>query len=128
MIDIDNFKSINDAYGHHTGDKVIELSTKSIYKNLKSDSVFGRVGGEEFAMLCGFKTKKECIECMQAIREEVEKLEIASESGATIKFTISLGVSKIAHDTQSLDALLKKADKALYEAKDLGRNRVIFAP
>jgi two-component system glycerol uptake and utilization response regulator len=127
MIDIDNFKSINDTHGHPDGDKVIEFVAQTIYKNLGHDSIFGRLGGEEFAILCTDSSKQDFMDSMQMIREVIEKLEVISGRGESIKFTISLGVAKVATETQSLDELLKKADRALYEAKDLGRNKVVFA-
>ncbi len=127
MIDIDNFKSINDTHGHSDGDKVIEFAAQTIYKNLGQDSIFGRIGGEEFAILCSDTSKQDFMQSMQMIREMIENLEVISGRGESIRFTISLGVAKVATETQSLDELLKKADRALYEAKDLGRNRVVFA-
>ncbi len=84
-------------------------------------------GGEEFAIICTDSSKQDFMDSMQMIREVIEKLEVISGRGERIKFTISLGVAKVATETQSLDELLKKADRALYEAKDLGRNRVVFS-
>ena len=127
MIDIDNFKSINDTHGHPDGDKVIHFAAQTIYKNLEDGSIFGRLGGEEFAIICTDSSKQDFMDSMQMIREVIEKLEVISGRGERIKFTISLGVAKVATETQSLDELLKKADRALYEAKDLGRNRVVFS-
>ncbi|DAB28015.1 MAG: diguanylate cyclase response regulator [Sulfurimonas sp. RIFOXYD12_FULL_33_39] len=126
MIDIDKFKHINDTYGHPTGDKVIKLVTKSIAEHIDSKAIFGRLGGEEFTILCTHSSKKEVVSHIEKIRENIEKLEILSDSGEVIKFTISEGVACADKDTKSLDELLKKADVALYEAKGLGRNRVIF--
>lgn len=126
MIDIDHFKSINDTYGHHDGDKVIEIVAKSIHKNLPCNAIFGRVGGEEFAICCTHSSEDDFKNAMQTVREEIEKLEVISNSIKSIKFTISLGVAKNSIENESLDDLLKKADKALYKAKELGRNRVVF--
>jgi diguanylate cyclase (GGDEF)-like protein len=126
MIDIDKFKSINDTYGHHDGDRVIISAMQAIEKNLKNDSLFGRIGGEEFAILCTSKSQEEFMQNMQTIREKVQNLEVFSEIGECIKFTISLGAAKISSETKSLDDLLKQADRALYQAKELGRNRVVF--
>lgn len=126
MIDIDKFKSINDTYGHHDGDRVIISATQAIGKNLKNDSLFGRIGGEEFAILCTSGSQEEFMQNMQTIREKVQNLDVLSERGECIKFTISLGAAKISSQTDSLDELLKQADRALYQAKELGRNRVVF--
>lgn len=125
MIDIDNFKMINDTFGHYEGDRVIQLSAESISKDLQQDAIFGRVGGEEFAILCFFESEKESIDAMNKIRKNIENLNTISANGDIIKFTISIGVSNI-DQNPNLDGLIKKADKALYEAKRAGRNRVIF--
>lgn len=126
MIDIDRFKDINDNYGHPMGDMVIKLITKTIASFISEDAVFGRLGGEEFCIVCNYSSSGSVIENIEMIREAVENLEIISDSGESIKFTISEGVAKASTETKKLDELLKNADIALYEAKGLGRNRVIF--
>jgi len=125
MIDIDNFKKINDTYGHSTGDKVIKIITKTISENIFNDAIFGRIGGEEFAIICN-QGPSNVIEKIENIRYLIEKLEVIADNGDIIKFTISNGVSKVNENIHSLDSLLKEADKALYEAKGSGRNKVIF--
>ncbi len=126
MIDIDKFKNINDSYGHPTGDKVIKLVAKTVSEHLTPDAVFGRLGGEEFAILCSCPFPKSISENIESIRAAVEELEILSDAGESIKLTISEGVAKRNSSIKSLDELLRIADIALYEAKGLGRNRVIF--
>ncbi len=126
MIDIDKFKSINDTYCHQTGDKVIKLVTKTISEYLLEESVFGRLGGEEFAIICNLPSFDSVKQNIEAIRSAIEKLEIIADNGNIVKFTISIGVTKAKKDTKTLDDLLKKADFALYEAKGTGRNRSIF--
>ncbi len=126
MIDIDKFKSINDNYGHPMGDRVIKLITKTISYYVPDNSIFGRLGGEEFAIICNHLSSLNLAEDIEKIREAIEKLEIISDEGISIKFTISEGVAKANIDDKNLDELLKNADIALYEAKGLGRNRVIF--
>lgn len=126
MIDIDKFKLINDTYGHPTGDEVIRLVTKTIAEYLPQESIFGRLGGEEFAAVCSFASQKDMQENMEMIRQAIQNLEVISDDAKKIKFTISEGVAKAAKDTKSLDELLKEADMAMYEAKSLGRNRVVF--
>ncbi len=126
MIDIDKFKDVNDKYGHPTGDKVIKLVAKEISKNICEDSIFGRVGGEEFAILC-FKDSAQTVkEKIEKLRKNIENLEILSDNNELIKCTISEGIAKATNETKTIDALLKEADIALYEAKGTGRNRVIF--
>lgn len=126
MIDIDKFKNINDNYGHPMGDTVIKLITKTISKHLPDDAIFGRLGGEEFCIVFNNSLSSNVIENIEKIREAVENLEIISDEGKRIRFTISEGVAKASDDIKKLDELLKNADIALYEAKGLGRNRVIF--
>jgi two-component system glycerol uptake and utilization response regulator len=126
MIDIDKFKNINDNYGHPMGDRVIKLVTKTIASFISGDAVFGRIGGEEFCIVCNYASSNSVVENIEKIREAVEELEIISDCGESIKFTISEGVAKASQETKNLDELLKYADMSLYEAKGLGRNRVIF--
>jgi len=126
MIDIDKFKQVNDKYGHATGDEVIKEVTKTIADTLPSNAIFGRLGGEEFAIVTNSLSYKNIQVKIEEIRKLIEELEVKSDSGEIIKFTISEGVSKSTIETKNLDELLKEADKALYEAKGSGRNRVIF--
>jgi len=126
MIDIDKFKLVNDNYGHATGDEVIKKVTKTISDYLPSNAIFGRLGGEEFAIVTNSLSYNNIKEKIEEVRKLIEDLEVKSDNGEIIKFTISEGVSKSTADTKNLDELLKEADKALYEAKGSGRNRVIF--
>jgi len=126
MVDIDNFKNINDKYGHSTGDKVIKLVTQTISNKIEENVVFGRIGGEEFALVCSSVPKDTVVSTIESIREDVAQLEIIADDGSVIKVTISEGISKCSVISDSLDAVLKEADIALYEAKGSGRNRVIF--
>ena len=126
MIDIDKFKSINDTYGHDVGDKVIRLLAQTINKMIDKDSIFGRLGGEEFAIFCHKKNKNIIKEKLEIIRSAVEKLEVLSDEGDSIKFTISSGISKYKNSFSNIDQFLKEADNALYEAKGTGRNKTIF--
>jgi len=126
MIDIDKFKQVNDTYGHHFGDKVIKIVAKTIENHLNEDAIFGRIGGEEFAILYFIDSKELILKSIENIRHQVEKLNIVTDNNEIVKCTISEGISERLEDTLNLDALLQKADLALYEAKDEGRNRVIF--
>jgi len=126
MIDIDEFKKVNDTYGHAIGDEVIKLVTKTISENLLNDAVFGRIGGEEFAVICYSLNTKDVFENIESIREKIENSQVITDEKKVVKFTISNGISKVSDETKTLDELLKQADIALYEAKGKGRNRVIF--
>lgn len=126
MMDIDKFKEVNDKFGHSIGDKVIKMVTKTISEHIPKSSVFGRIGGEEFALVCYASSKDEILENIELIRKKIEDLETKAYDGTVVKFTISEGVSVATEDTQTLDELLKEADFAMYEAKGTGRNKVIF--
>ncbi|RLA74689.1 MAG: diguanylate cyclase response regulator [Epsilonproteobacteria bacterium] len=126
MIDIDKFKDINDLHGHPAGDKVIQCITKIISQNISDEAIFGRIGGEEFAILCTEESQELITDLIEDIREQIAKEKFSISGTATICCTISQGIAKRKEDMKSLDELLKEADIALYEAKGSGRNRVIF--
>ena len=126
MIDIDHFKSFNDTYGHAFGDEVIKGVTRAISNTMLEGSIFGRVGGEEFALLTHAISEDIAIQNIESMRKAVEALEFTTQDKSIAKCTISLGMAKSDKTLNSLDALLKKADNALYEAKGEGRNRSIF--
>ena len=125
MIDLDNFKSINDTYGHHIGDKVIKLLANEIRKFILEDSVFGRLGGEEFAVLCNCENVEKLMAKIENLRKNVEELEVLTDE-KKVKFTISSGVAKRTEEMKNLDELLREADEALYIAKGSGRNRSVL--
>ncbi len=126
MLDIDKFKNINDTYGHAVGDKVIKSIAKVLSDNIAEGTVLARLGGEEFVSLCNKESDEEVFECLESIRKKIENIEIKDDEGRIIKCTISDGIAKCSDDSPTLDHLLHKADEALYEAKNKGRNRTIF--
>ncbi len=126
MIDIDKFKAINDSFGHSVGDDVIKLVTKIISQNIPDNAIFGRIGGEEFAIVCTALSSNKIKENIENIRIEIENAEVITQNNEIVKCTISEGIAKANPLTKNLDELLKEADKALYEAKGSGRNNVIF--
>jgi len=118
IIDIDNFKEVNDTFGHKFGDEILILLARTIKKELNNNDIFGRIGGEEFAII--FTTEEDYQIKIENIRKNVQKVKYKD-----ISITISLGASqKIPND--SIDSLLSRADDALYEAKETGRNKLIF--
>lgn len=126
MIDIDKFKTINDNYGHFIGDKVIKCVTATIKQQLTKNAIFGRLGGEEFAILFDLPMFEDIQKDMESLRKLIEEQSVFTDDNIEIKFTISQGISQKTKDTKSLDHLLKQSDDALYEAKGTGRNRVIL--
>lgn len=126
MIDIDKFKSINDTYGHHNGDIVLKNIAQKIAENLPVEAVLGRLGGEEFAVIMKCNDKSEIMAVVERIRKAVESYVNVLEEGQNLQSTISSGVALKNDETKTLDILLQKADHAMYEAKETGRNRSIF--
>ncbi len=126
MIDIDDFKKINDTYGHPEGDEVIKFVASTISQNLDKNAIFARIGGEEFAIVCSCKSSKVLEETINSISKKIEEANLITKNKKKISFTISQGVAKYEKSCKTLDELLKKADIALYEAKGSGKNRVVF--
>lgn len=124
MIDIDHFKNINDSYGHDIGDEVLRKMAQECRNSMRVVDVFGRLGGEEFGALL-LNTDAEIANILaERMRKRIEKL-IVKTSGKTIRFTISIGLVTFTETDLSLNDLLKIADKALYEAKEAGRNKTV---
>ena len=121
FMDIDFFKSINDTYGHAVGDKVLCGFTAACLDGLRDNDVFGRVGGEEFAVLLPEIDAENALVVAERLRRTVEEL-FLEEEGHTICFTISVGLTAW-KPGDSTDTFMKRADKAMYEAKTGGRNR-----
>ncbi len=121
MIDIDNFKNVNDTYGHLVGDIVLKNVAKTIKNNVKISDEVIRYGGEEFLVIayrCDLKTGKIVAE---RLRKKVEKIKI--KGYPDIHITVSIGVA-CHHPGDDLFSTIEKADKAMYQAKRLGKNRV----
>jgi diguanylate cyclase (GGDEF)-like protein/PAS domain S-box-containing protein len=127
MFDIDDFKHVNDTYGHDMGDNVIITIANILQKNLLSDDIGCRYGGEEFLALLHNKSLKQAIQTAQTIRKTVEKLEFFTQDKHPLKVTISIGVVEVdSAKTSNLQKSFKRADEALYRAKNNGKNRVEF--
>jgi len=125
IIDIDSFKAVNDTYGHAAGDQVLKHFAAFVSHNLRIGDVFGRLGGEEFGVLCPATTAAEMVALMDRLRV---RLASASQSALPLglRYTFSVGVDQYRPD-ESLDQLSARADGALYAAKASGRNRVMAA-
>lgn len=131
MTDIDFFKSVNDTYGHAVGDLVLKTIAKVIRGQLREYDIAGRYGGEEFSILLPFTKIEEAQMVAERLRKTIENkvIDISKVNPDSeikeIKITLSLGIYEIKPDDQEED-LLKKADKALYQAKNTGRNKVVI--
>lgn len=123
MMDIDHFKKINDEYGHAVGDATLVALAKTCLSSIRATDVFGRLGGEEFGIVFVETNLSDSIVLAERIRSELSEILVPVEKDV-IGFTVSIGLSEIRQDDISLDEILKRADQALYEAKNEGRNRV----
>ena len=125
MIDIDNFKSINDTYGHSTGDKVICMVCNILKNDTRESDVSARWGGEEFLVLLPETDIKGAFTLAQKIRKNIEKEVLKIQKIKSVQVTISAGISLVDSATEtSLELAIDRADKALYKAKESGRNQV----
>jgi diguanylate cyclase (GGDEF)-like protein len=127
MFDLDRFKSINDKYGHQMGDEVLTAFCRLATSQLRPNDLFGRIGGEEFAGLLPDTGHHDAIRLAERVRSAVEVSSHAFGHDA-IDLTVSVGVAIADEERSDLSALMDSADKALYRAKTLGRNRVEPAP
>jgi diguanylate cyclase (GGDEF)-like protein len=116
--DIDHFKKINDTYGHEKGDFVLKELAKLVKNNLRKDDIFGRWGGEEFLILLPHTSYEEALKVVEKLRKIIE-----SHDFDGLKVTASFGVTYVKKDDNE-ESLLQRADEALYEAKNSGRNQV----
>ena len=126
MLDLDYFKAINDQYGHLSGDKVLTRFAQTVTLELRDSDVFGRLGGEEFCVLLQQASREDAISAAERIRQHVQDLVLHATSGEPFHLTVSIGVATNLESDKKLGKLLERADKALYEAKRSGRNRVML--
>ncbi|MEA3289462.1 MAG: GGDEF domain-containing protein [Campylobacterota bacterium] len=125
MMDIDDFKLLNDNYSHKAGDEVLVMFTKTVVLNLDDSDIFGRLGGEEFAIVMTDSCKNNVISKLDRIKNDIEALNILHDE-QSIKCTVSIGLSSKEDDTQTIDQVLDDADKQMYLAKKQGKNRIKF--
>lgn len=126
ICDVDHFKLYNDSYGHQSGDTCLQKVAQAINKSVRSGELAGRYGGEEFAVILPHTNHEDALAVAERIVMNVRNLNIPHNSSKTSKFvTLSCGVANMtAEDSSSLDLLIK-ADRALYVAKEQGRNRAV---
>ena len=125
IIDVDNFKNINDTYGHGVGDKVIVTLARILENNCRKSDIVARFGGEEFVLLLYNTSVTFAENVAENIRKNVEDFKIDVKDGE-LKFTISLGVAQFEPQVdKNIECTINRADKALYSAKTSGKNKVI---
>ena len=123
IFDIDHFKRVNDTYGHQTGDEVIRETARITSQLVRETDFAGRYGGEEFVVLLPGTTLDGAAQFAERLRSTIERQQLDYQ-GSPLTFTISLGVATLADDIAGYQALLERADKALYQSKEGGRNQV----
>jgi len=125
-IDIDHFKKINDKYGHPVGDSVLIAVAKCILPCVRQTDILARIGGEEFSVLLPDTSLPAAKIVGEKIRDSQSNLLITGQWQGEIKITVSLGISCLKIEDKSFDELFSRADQALYQAKALGRNQVVW--
>ena len=124
MMDVDHFKKINDTYGHKVGDLVLQKLAAVCRDTLRMIDIIGRVGGEEFAILLPETTEQEAIRVAERLRQAIANVKIPLGHGLPLSITVSIGITSLISKDDNIDVLLSFADKALYAAKNAGRNRI----
>ncbi|MGJ0516991.1 MAG: diguanylate cyclase [Methylomicrobium sp.] len=124
MLDLDSFKQINDSHGHRTGDKVLQTFSRLCRSTLRENDLIGRLGGEEFVVMLPETGVKEAIEVAERLRKITEDGFVMLEDRQPLRFTVSIGIATLNEECLHIDALLQRADQALYKAKAKGRNRI----
>ena len=129
VLDIDYFKRINDTYGHGVGDEAIKAFVAASLGARRHEDVLGRMGGEEFAVLLPETGLEGATAIAERLRRQVAAIDLAAgesrAGGQRVTFTVSIGVSRVMISDANIEAGLNRADRALYEAKATGRNRVV---
>lgn len=122
FLDIDNFKTYNDTFGHVAGDVVLQKTADIIKNSIRTVDIAGRFGGEEFVIILPGTKEEGAVAVAERIRKSIETYPFPHR-----KVTASLGIA-LAKNSDSVDSLLEKADQALYQAKRQGKNRFYLAP
>jgi diguanylate cyclase (GGDEF)-like protein len=127
-IDLDHFKTINDRHGHDTGDRVLQRFSETVRSGLRSDQLFARMGGEEFAVVTTGTDREAARQLAERLRNQMMRLDFSPTGGRPFRVTISLGIAIGDSEGEPFVELMRRADDALYAAKRKGRNRVEMHP
>jgi diguanylate cyclase (GGDEF)-like protein len=122
MLDIDHFKTLNDSYGHITGDEILVAVARILLQSIRSIDYAARYGGDEFIIVLVETSADLALKTAERIRSQAENMRYRA-NGSTINVTVSMGIVQCRQDDMTTTALLARADHALYEAKGAGRNR-----
>jgi diguanylate cyclase (GGDEF)-like protein len=124
ILDIDFFKKINDNYGHNVGDQVLKQVAETLESGVRATDIISRYGGEEFVIVLPETASDHAFKIAQNLRESIEQSSIVTPNGESLKWTASFGVAQCDTKKDSLSELTYRADLALYQAKESGRNKV----
>lgn len=127
MVDVDHFKNVNDTYGHKSGDLILQHIADIMRETMREVDLVSRMGGEEFAVALPNTTEEEALHAAERLLHAVADTEIQGDGGVALHITVSIGVATLADKQNDVGQLLKRADLALYAAKNSGRNRVCAA-
>lgn len=125
LLDIDNFKQINDRYGHQMGDQVLQRLASCGALAVRSGDLFGRIGGEEFAALFAGCEPALAVQVAERLQRDVQRLRFSHQQ-ASFAITVSQGLTSLRGDDSSLDMLFARADAAMYQAKRQGKNQIVL--
>ncbi len=126
VLDADHFKTVNDVHGHPSGDRVLVAVAAAIRTAIRQGDLFGRIGGEEFALVLPRVTRREAQAVAERMRKAVANLAVVLESGSLQRITISIGMAFEASSRSGLSEMVSLADRAMYEAKRAGRDQVVI--
>lgn len=127
ILDIDNFKDFNDTYGHPAGDEALKNAGHVIRRCIRIIDIAARYGGEEFAIILPTTDKEDALLIGNRIRDGIESMPFAAKTtGKVLRLTVSLGIAGYPADASTIEDLINNADRALYRAKGLGKNRVVL--
>jgi len=127
MLDVDDFKSFNDKFGHPVGDILLQELSKLFVDNIRGEDIVSRIGGDEFVIVLPDTSKDVILERAEELREDANTIGIQNEGRSFPTVTVSMGIAVFPENGSTISSLLKNADEALYQAKNQGRNQVVIA-
>jgi diguanylate cyclase (GGDEF)-like protein len=127
MLDVDHFKKYNDSFGHLQGDVVLKEIARILLDNLRNSDIAARYGGEEMVIILPETFKEKAVGVAQRIRKNIQEYSFPGSGGEAVRVTVSLGIATYPDDADSVMELIRESDRALYQAKREGRNRVCAA-
>lgn len=125
LLDLDRFKDVNDRFGHGVGDEILKAVAARLKQVPRKSDVAARFGGEEFILILPDSDKEAALNLAERLRAEIESIRVECEGGPA-RVTASFGVSIVRSKSDGIDRMIGKADKAVYAAKDYGRNQVVM--